>query len=155
MSTLSSRRGHNIRQSFPFSVRVWPMFITSHDKFASWFNETYPGAYRLITAEDAGGLTDCGLIGHNQYYSKSRDGETVRGILEYEQMREKRSAKEIINNNQASQKCRICSQPLPTETEGKKGRPREYCPRCESMRNKDRQKRLRFRRRNKVKTLVT
>ena len=131
------------------------MYITNPDKFAVWFSEKYPGAYRRITAEDVSDLTTCGLIGHHQYYSKSRDGETVRGILEYEQMMEKRFVKETIDNNQESPTCKICSQPLPTETDNKIGRPREYCPECQSLRNKDRQKRLRRRRRNQEKTLVT
>ena len=130
------------------------MYITDPEEFADWFNETYPGAYRPITTEDARDMTTCGLMGHHQYYSKPRDGETVRGILEYEQMREKRSAKEANDNKRESPKCKICGQPLPTETDNKTGRPIAYCPECQSLRNKDRQKRLRRRRRNQKKTLV-
>jgi len=78
------------------------MFINSPEKFAAWFNQTYPGAYRSITAEDARDLTACGLICRYISYSKSKDGETIRGILRYEQMREIRSAKGTSEYTQES-----------------------------------------------------
>ncbi|MFC1979561.1 hypothetical protein ACFLVS_01620 [Chloroflexota bacterium] len=45
------------------------MDITSPDKFAAWFNKTYLGAYRSITARDIEDMTICGLIGRYRYYS--------------------------------------------------------------------------------------
>lgn len=64
--------------------------ILSPDRFAEWLNRVVP-AYRKITPEDARDLTECGLIGKYQYYGRA-DLETVRAILQYEQMREERIA---------------------------------------------------------------
>ncbi|MFC2068094.1 hypothetical protein ACFLTP_03675 [Chloroflexota bacterium] len=69
------------------------MHSTSPKEFACWFNTKYPGTYRQITTEDVRDITICGLIGRYRYYILSQDGEIVRGILEYEQMRETQSAK--------------------------------------------------------------
>ena len=123
-------------------------FITNPDKLAIWFDQKYPGAYRQITAEDVRHMTACDLIGRYRSYSTSQDGETVRGILQYEQMREKRSTQQTPNGQQGQPTCKMCDQPLPIEPEDKTGRPREYCSECERSRNKDRQKRLRRRRRH-------
>ena len=119
------------------------MFITSSRKFAAWFNEKYIGAYRQITTEDVKNMTVCGLIGHFRYYSPPQDGETIRGILQYEQLREKRSVKQATEDNKEPPSCKMCGQPLPTQLECKKGRPREYCPDCESYRQKERYRRWR------------
>ena len=121
------------------------MEITSPDEFAEWFNNKYQGAYRKINTEDVRDMTTCGLIGRYRYYSLSQDGETVRGILEYEQLREKRSAKPTLEDKQEPLKCKSCKQPLPPEPESKKGRPKEYCISCESFRNKERYDRWRKR----------
>jgi hypothetical protein len=64
------------------------MFITSPDKFADWFNEKYPGLSRRINSEEINDMTDCGLKRRYGYYSESMDGETLRVVLLYEQMRE-------------------------------------------------------------------
>ena len=121
------------------------MEIISPEQFAVWFNDKYQGAYRKISADDARDMTACGLIGRHRYYSLSQDGEMVRGILEYEQMREKRSARPTLEGKQEPPKCKRCAQPLPLEPEIKRGRPKEYCPVCESFRNKERNRRWRKR----------
>ena len=69
--------------------------LTSPDKFASSFNDTIPGAYRRITALDVLNMKSCGLIGRSSYYGRA-DLETIRCILLYEQMREKRSAQPTL-----------------------------------------------------------
>ena len=116
--------------------------ITSNPyKFAEWFNYKYPGAYRQLTFEDVKHLTDCGLIPRYGYYSGSIDGELIRRIVQYEQLRENRSA------NQDKEKklliCKSCGQPLVPNPESKPGRPKEYCSECESFRNKERQRKAR------------
>ena len=123
------------------------MEITSPEKFARWFNDKYQGAYRKIDDEDVRDLTTCGLIGRYRYYSLSRDGETIRGILEYEHMREKRSAQPTLEDKQEPPKCKRCEQPLHPEPERKRGRPREYCRSCESLRNIERNRKWRKRKR--------
>ncbi|MFC1902549.1 hypothetical protein ACFLX4_00565 [Chloroflexota bacterium] len=127
------------------------MEITSPDKFAAWFNLRYPGAYRQITTEDVRDMTSCGLIHRYRYYSPPQDGETIRAILQYEQMREKRSAKQDTKDRLESPSCKMCSQPLPIEPKVRKGRPREYCSSCELLRNRERYRRWRER---KKKLLV-
>ncbi len=121
------------------------MEIASPEKFAVWFNDKYQDAYRKINAEDVRDMTTCGLIGRYRYYSLSQDGETVRGILQYEQVREKRSAQPTLEEKQEPPKCNMCGELLPQQPEGKKGRPREYCSGCESSRNKERYRRCRKR----------
>ncbi len=88
------------------------MYITSPQKFAAWFNEKYPGAYRRITTKDVEDMTTCGLIGLYRYYSPPQDGETIRGILQYEQLREKRFEQDSIEDKFEPSKCRMCGQPL-------------------------------------------
>ena len=61
------------------------MIITSPEKFAVLFNEKYPGTYRKITTQDVRDMTTCGLIGRYGFYLRV-DLETIRGILEYEQL---------------------------------------------------------------------
>ncbi len=121
------------------------MLTSSPKEFADWFNEKYPGAYRRVAANDVKDMTDCGLIYHHKYYSGSEDGETVRGILQYEQLWENRLAKQDEEKKPPS--CRRCGQPLPPNPESKAGRHREYCSKCERQRNRERQKKLRYERR--------
>lgn len=117
--------------------------ITSPEKFANYFNSVVPGAYRQITTQDIQDMTECKLIRcYGGYYSRT-DLERVRGILQYEQMREKRSANQNKEDEQELPSCRICGQPLPPKPEGRKGRPKEYCSNCESLRNKERYRRWR------------
>ena len=105
------------------------MFITSPRKFASLFNEKYIGANRQITVEDVICMTSCKLIGRHDYYLRD-DLEIVRGVLEYEQMRERQSAQEYSEDKPEPRKCKMCSQALPLEPEDKSGRPKEYCTHC-------------------------
>ena len=96
--------------------------IANPGKFAARFNEKYPGAYRQVTAQDVRDMTTCHLIGRYECYLKD-DLEFIRGILQYEQMREKRSAQPTPEEKLEPTKCKKCKQPLPPEPEGKKGRP--------------------------------
>jgi hypothetical protein len=123
-------------------------FITSPDIFAQVFNARVPGAYRRITTNDIRDMVECGLIGRHNYHYES-DLETVRGVLQYEQLREQRLNQKISTNDKSGPpKCRMCGQPLPIEPESKGGRPKEYCPDCNSLRGGIRQKKVRQRHRN-------
>ncbi|MFC1962904.1 hypothetical protein ACFLWB_02775 [Chloroflexota bacterium] len=115
------------------------MITTNPEKFATWFNETYPGAHRRVSIEDITDMTAIGLIERYGYYSTSEDGETIRRILRYEELRNTRFAKIIRGEEPKAPRCRMCGEPLPLEPEGKVGRPKEYCPSCEELRNADRQ----------------
>lgn len=121
------------------------MIITSPAKFADWFNDKYPGAYRQISTQDVKDMTDCGLIHLYEYYSRSIDGELIRRILLYERMREDRSQQQEKHSDLP--KCKMCGEPLPAVQESKPGRPKEYCSDCELFRNRERQKKLRYRHR--------
>jgi len=61
------------------------------NRFAAWFNEKFPGVYRPITAEEVIYTTRCKLICRYGFYLRD-DFETARGILQYEQLRERRPA---------------------------------------------------------------
>lgn len=100
------------------------MYSTNPKAFAAWFNEKYPGVYRQITAQDVRGMTTCGLIGRYGFYLRD-DLETIRGILEYEQLRKNRPLPPTSEDKQELLKCKQCNQPLPVESEGKIGRPRK------------------------------
>ena len=133
--------------------------ITSPEKFAASFNQKFPGAYRLITAEDVNDMTECGLIGRYGFYlkkvdlserygfNKQDDLETIRGILQYEQLRENRPVPPALEDEPEPPKCKKCDKPLPVKPRDKKGRLREYCSECELLRNRDRQRKLSDRRR--------
>jgi len=129
--------------------------ITTPDKFAAWFNAKVPGAYRRITAQDARLMTTCGLIGKYGGYYRT-DLETVRGLLQYEYLRQKAEERPPEDGSHPAC-CRLCGEPLPPEPEGKVGRPREYCRQCEALRARERQRKLRERRqrqRRRVKAAV-
>jgi hypothetical protein len=134
------------------------MFITSPEAFAEYFNTKIPDVYRKITVDDVRLMTECGLVGRYNYYIR-QDLETVRGVLMYEQMREKLPEKQekrpVEKSNDVERsvtQCKSCSRPLPPEFDGKKGRRKEYCPECEPSRNRERQKKLR--RRNQYSALM-
>jgi hypothetical protein len=114
-------------------------------KFSSWFNTRYAGIYRQITPEDLKDILDCGLICRYGYYSRSIDGEFIRRLLQYENLRDRRLANQVKDKKPLS--CKSCGQPLLTQPEGKIGRHKEYCSQCDCHRNRDRQKRLRSKRR--------
>ena len=61
--------------------------LTNPDKFSSQFNILYPGVYRTVTGRDVLDMKTCGLIGRYDIYLRD-DLETIRGILQYEKLRE-------------------------------------------------------------------
>ena len=113
--------------------------IVSPEKFAEWFNVVVPGAYRKINNQDIRDMCDVGLIHKYQYFGRS-DLEIVRGILLYEQLRDERSRKENTIRT-----CKRCGQSLPSQTDGRKGRPNEYCPDCQPFRSRERYRKWRTR----------
>ena len=118
--------------------------ITASPKqFAQRFNVKVPGAWRQLTVADVLELTELGLIKRHNYYSSSADMETVRAILAYEEWRQRQ--KEPTQISDAPRLCKSCGQPVPLEV--RKGRPREYCPTCESSRAAERHRRWRARKR--------
>ena len=104
--------------------------VLTPDKFAALFNSMVPGAYRQVTAQDVQDMTRCGLIGRYGYYGRA-DIETVRAILQYEQIRRDREQQANV-----ARKCKRCGEVLP-DCDGV-GRPKEYCAECESFRGKER-----------------
>ena len=129
-------------------------FITSPGRFTQAFNAKVPGVYRCLTIQDVLDMTRCGLIGHSNYYYRS-DLETVRGILQYEQMRDKRSVKQTKENKPELPTCNMCGQPPLPEPENKTGRPKEYCSGCELFRYRERKKNSRSQRRKYRKSVIT
>jgi hypothetical protein len=117
------------------------MFITSPKVFADLFNGKFPGAYRKITPDDVRLMTECKLIGRYKYYIH-QDLETISCILLYEQLRINGSAHQDKEKNPPT--CKRFGKTLPTKLEDKVGRPREYCSDCESFRNREQQKKLRY-----------
>ena len=90
-------------------------------------------------------MTECGLIKRYGYYIRS-DIETIRSILQYEKLRDKRPQKLLVNEIPEPPRCKSCGQTLPPQPEGKVGRPKEYCDGCEPARNKERYRKWRSRR---------
>ena len=115
------------------------------NRFAEWFNRVAPGAYRQITAEDVQDMTQCGLIGRYGEYMQL-DIETVRAVLQYEQLRQNRQKRADIRDSDGSIHCRRCSVVL-AKPDGRRGRPREYCRDCETSRStmRDRKRRRKMR----------
>jgi len=106
--------------------------IVRSEDFVMWFAKAIPGAYRSITAQDVRDMTTCGLIGRYGYYMQL-DIETVRAILQYEQLQHNRQKRDEIRDSDGSIHCRRCGVVL-AKPDGRRGRPREYCPDCESLR---------------------
>jgi len=107
--------------------------ITSPEKFADEVNAKLLGAHRQITADDVRDMTTCGLIGKYGYYG-NLDLEMVRCILLYERLKQARQKRDEIRGEDGVIHCRRCGVAL-AKSEGKKGRPKEYCPACESSRS--------------------
>jgi hypothetical protein len=63
------------------------VFVSSPEKFADWYNAKIPDACRKITADDVRLMIECHLIGGYRFYGR-QDLETVRGVLQYEHLRE-------------------------------------------------------------------
>lgn len=114
------------------------------ERFAAQFNTKLPGAYRQITAQDVRDMTDCGLIKRYGYYIHS-DLETIMAVLQYEQLIEKRIKKPLNEGKLILPRCKMCGEQLLVQLEGKKGRPREYCQKCDKSRYKARYRRWRVR----------
>ena len=106
---------------------------TRPDKFAAEVNAKLPGAHRQISADDVRDMVACGLIGKFNWFL-NLDLETVRAILQYEQLQQNCQKSDEIRDKNGSIHCRGCGVVL-AKPEGKKGRPREYCPGCESSRS--------------------
>ena len=107
----------------------------SPDRFAAEFNAAVPGAYRKIDAQDIRDLTECGLIGRYGFYGRA-DLETVRAILLYEQLRDERERKAYLKDTPRT--CKRCGKSLSSQSDGRRGRPSEYCADCEPYRNRSR-----------------
>jgi hypothetical protein len=69
------------------------MLITSTKASAEWFNEKIPDACRKITSDDVCLMIECKLIGMYRFYG-CQDMETVRAVLQYEQLRGHRPIKQ-------------------------------------------------------------
>jgi len=112
--------------------------INNPDKFAKWFNSTVQGAYRQLTVQEAHDMTHVGLIGlYGGYYLHS-DLETVRKLLQLEQLQQNRQVRSEIKDEDGTLHCKRCHVVLPDQPNGQVGRPREYCDSCESARTKER-----------------
>jgi hypothetical protein len=116
------------------------MIEYSPKRFPAWFNEKYPGVFRSVSVQDIKDLITCNLICRPGYLLTTQDGETIRGLLEYEQLREKRSKQNPVENTLLPPVCKICGSPLPIKTVGEVGRPKEYCSDCDAFRNRERQR---------------
>ena len=82
-------------------------------------------------------MTECDLVGKYGYYGRD-DIQLVRAILLYEQLRQNRQKKDEIRDSDGAIHCRRCGALLATQTDSKKGRPKEYCAACEVFRARDR-----------------
>lgn len=106
--------------------------IVKPEDFVAWFNKAIPDAYRQVTSDDIRLLPECGLIGRYGYYIHL-DIETVRAVLQYEQLQQNRQKRDEIRDEDGVIHCSRCGVAL-TKPKTKRGRPREYCPDCESSR---------------------
>jgi hypothetical protein len=126
------------------------MFITNPEAFAEYFNKKYPGAYRRITAEDVNDMASCGLIHRYGFFSESMDGETVRAVLKYEQLRQNRQKRDEIRDAEGGIHCRRCGKLLLSQDKAKNGRRREYCHECEPYVLRERNQKWRKRKRSVI-----
>ncbi|MBT3363125.1 MAG: hypothetical protein HN407_05630 [Chloroflexi bacterium] len=116
------------------------------NKFAAKFNHKVQGAYRKVDAVDIRDMTQCGFIGRYGYYLRS-DLETVRRLLQLEQLQQNRERRNEIRDSDGVIHCRMCDLVLPAQPDGTIGRPKEYCDDCESSRLKERNSKWRKKKR--------
>lgn len=117
--------------------------IVKPEEFAAWFTRVMPGAYRQVSADDIRDMTACGLIGRHDCHIQL-DIETIRAILQYEQLRQNRQKRADIRDSDGTIHCRRCGVAL-AKPEGTRGRPNEYCPDCEPLRGRERHRKWRSR----------
>ena len=115
--------------------------ITNPQKFAAEVNARLPGVHRQISADDIRDMTTCGLIGRYGYYIHL-DLETVRAILQYEQLRQNRQKRNEIRDDNGVIHCRRCGVVL-AKPKTRRGRPVEYCSDCEPFRGRERNRKWR------------
>jgi hypothetical protein len=107
--------------------------IVKPEKFAAWFNRVMPSAHRQITVDDVRDMVTCGLIGKFDCFL-NLDFETVKAVLQYEQLRQNRQKKDQIKDSEGIMHCRRCGVVLIAKPKSKWGRSREYCTDCEPSR---------------------
>ena len=117
--------------------------IVKPEDFVAWLAKAIPGAYRSITAQDIQDMTTCGLIGKYGYYG-NLDLEMVRCILLYERLKQAREKKNEIRDKNGSIHCRRCGAVL-AKPDGRKGRPNEFCDKCQPFRGRERYRKWRRR----------
>ena len=110
--------------------------IVRSEDFVEWFAKAIPGAFRSIDVEDVQDMTTCGLIGRFDHYIHL-DIETVRAILQYEQLRHNRQKRDEIRDDDGAIHCRGCGVVL-AKPDGRKGRPNEFCDKCQPFRGRER-----------------
>jgi len=113
----------------------------SPEKFAAEVNAKLPGAHRQITVDDVRDMVICGLIGKYSCFL-DLDLETVRAILQYEQLRENHEKRNEIRDENGVIRCRRCGVLL-AKPEGKNGRPNEFCDKCQPLRGRERYRKWR------------
>ena len=114
---------------------------TRPDKFATEVNAKLPGAHRQITVDDVRDMVACGLIGKFDCFL-DLDLETVRAILQYEQLRENHQKRDEIRDDDGVIHCRRCGVVL-TKPDSRRGRPTEYCDECGPFRGRERYRKWR------------
>lgn len=115
--------------------------IVRAEDFAEWFHRVIPGTYRQITVQDVEDMTQCGLIGRYDEYIQL-DIETVRAILQYERLRQNRQKRDELKDSEGIMHCRRCGVEL-AKPESKRGRPNEYCDKCQPFRGRERYRKWR------------
>ena len=114
---------------------------TRPDKFSDEVNAKLLGAYRQITADDVRDMVDCGLIGKYGYFI-NLDLETIRAVFQYEQLRTNRQKRDEIKDDDGVIHCRRCGVVL-ARPRAKRGRPNEFCDKCQPFRGRERHKKWR------------
>lgn len=117
---------------------------TTPKQSADRFNAKVPGAHRQIRVDDVKDMVTCGLIGKFECFL-DLDLETVRAVLRYERLRENRQKRDEIKDDDGVIHCRVCGVALVAEPKGKRGRPNEYCDRCQPLRGRERNRKWRSR----------
>lgn len=111
-----------------------------------FFDSRVPGAHRPVDITDVIDMIECGLIRRYGYFIRG-DLETIRAILQYERLCNKRSQKSQTKEPKDAQQCKMYGVPLPLQVEGKPGRPKVYFDSCDPLRSSKRNRKWRRRQR--------
>ena len=104
--------------------------IYTPEQFLRWLHSSTPELSHEVDIRDIKAMIEIGLIFRHKYFL-SDDMEVVRKVIAFIKSREERKQADTVRT------CKRCGESLPDDNGGR-GRPREYCDKCQPYRIRER-----------------